>query len=89
MTGKYGCYRSPASTNTIFPAERSSYAQTERAPVSASVCTLAHTAPRRGLLPFPHPLPAPQHPPALPPLILTPSAAGQVASQTADSTKHP
>lgn len=57
MTGKYCCYRSPASTNTIFPAERSSYAQTGRAPVSASACTLTRTAPTRGLLSSPCPYP--------------------------------
>ena len=55
MTGKYGCYRSPASTNTIFPAERSSYAQRERASVSASTCTLTHAAPTPGLVSAPFP----------------------------------
>lgn len=55
MTGKCGCYRSPASTDTTFPAERSSYAQPERALLSAPTCTLTHTAATRGLLSSPIP----------------------------------
>lgn len=60
MTGKYGCYRSPALTTTIFPAGGSAYAQRERAPVSGSARTLAHAAPTRGL----GAPPAPAHPAA-------------------------
>lgn len=84
MTGKYCCYRSPASTNTISPVERSSYAQTGRAPVSAH----PHSSHAWAAL-VPLPLPTPRRPPALPLLILTASAAGRIASQTADSAEEP
>lgn len=86
MTGKCGCYRSPASTDTTFPAERSSYAQTERALLSAPTCMLTQHSSHAWAALIPHPYP--------PCILLLPSCSssplllqGWLLLKTADSTE--